>query len=141
MKKENLIEQLETAKALSSTVDIDKVIELIKQIEVGGLTAEIAEEIARKIELTLDRNSDYLVDLGSAEFELNHNNQIKLTRVDIDMEEITQHVIAVLDEFTIEEDEGPEFDSAGFSVADRFDDDDEDESTHHCDDLDCNCSI
>jgi hypothetical protein len=32
MKKENLIEQLNAAKALSSTVDIDKVIELINQI-------------------------------------------------------------------------------------------------------------
>jgi hypothetical protein len=34
----------------------------------------------------------------------------------------------------------PEFDSAGFSIADRFGDDDE-EGSHHCDDLDCNCSF
>lgn len=33
----------------------------------------------------------------------------------------------------------PEFDSAGFSIADRFEDTEED--THHCDDPGCNCSI
>ena len=33
----------------------------------------------------------------------------------------------------------PEFDSAGFSIADRFEDIEED--THHCDDPGCNCSI
>jgi hypothetical protein len=33
MKKNELITQLETAKILSSTVDIDKIIALIKQIE------------------------------------------------------------------------------------------------------------
>ena len=33
----------------------------------------------------------------------------------------------------------PEFDSAGFSIADRFED--EEEGSHHCDDLDCNCSF
>lgn len=34
-------------------------------------------------------------------------------------------------------DEGPEYDSAGFTIEDREDDP---ESGHHCDDLDCNCS-
>ena len=33
----------------------------------------------------------------------------------------------------------PEFDSAGFSIADRFED--TEEGTHHCDDPSCNCSI
>jgi len=35
-------------------------------------------------------------------------------------------------------DEGPEYDSAGFSIADRMQ---EEEQSHHCDDLSCNCSI
>jgi len=35
-------------------------------------------------------------------------------------------------------DEGPEYDSAGFSEADRMQ---EEEQSHHCDDLACNCSI
>ena len=33
----------------------------------------------------------------------------------------------------------PDFDSAGFSIADRFED--EEEVSHHCDDPGCNCSI
>jgi alanyl-tRNA synthetase len=47
MKKENLIEQLNAAKALSSQVDIDKVIELIKQIE-NSLSE--TKELKKKIE-------------------------------------------------------------------------------------------
>ena len=36
------------------------------------------------------------------------------------------------------EDSGPEFDSAGFTASDRMQ---EEEDSHHCDDLSCNCSI
>ena len=104
MKKVDLIEQLNTAKTLSSTVDIDKVIELIKQIEVGGLTQEIAEEISRKFENVLDNNSDGLVDMDSAEFELNYDNRIELSRVDVNTSDIVDFVVDVLDEFIIEED-------------------------------------
>lgn len=108
MKKENLIEQLNAAKALSSQVDIDKVIELIKQIETGGLTAELASNISSKLESLLDNNSDDLVDLDSAEFELNYDNRIELSRVDVDIREIIQHVEAVLEEFVIEEEDDSE---------------------------------
>jgi flavodoxin len=101
MKKENLIEQLNTAKSLSSTVDIDKVIELIKQIEVGGLTQEIAEEIARKFENALDRDSDELIDKDSAEFELNYDNRIELSRVDVSTYNIVRHIEDILEEFII----------------------------------------
>jgi len=38
------------------------------------------------------------------------------------------------------EDQGPAIDSAGFTEADRYGDD-EDECSHHCDDPNCNCSI
>ena len=105
MKKENLIEQLNAAKALSSQVDIDKVVELIKQIETGGFTAELASNISSKLESLLDNNSDDFVDLDSAEFELNYDNRIELSRVDVDIREIIQHVEAVLEEFTIEEED------------------------------------
>lgn len=37
------------------------------------------------------------------------------------------------------EDQGPQYDGAGFSIEDREDDDEE--LTHHCDDPSCNCSI
>jgi hypothetical protein len=105
MKKEHLIEQLETAKALSSTVDIDKVIELIKQIETGGLTPKLVDKISNKIELVMDNNSRGLVDLDSAEFELNYDNRIELTDIDVNVYEIMEHVNAVLDEFMVEEDD------------------------------------
>jgi hypothetical protein len=37
------------------------------------------------------------------------------------------------------EDEGPQYDGAGFSIEDR--EDDPEEQYHHCDDPSCNCSI
>ena len=108
MKKEHLIEQLETAKALSSTVDIDKVIELIKQIETGGLTPILADKISGKIERVIDYNSSGLVDLDSAELELDYNNTIRVTDIDVNVYEIMDHVNTILEEFTIEEDEDVE---------------------------------
>jgi len=108
MKKENLIEQLTAAKALSSTVDIDKVIELIKQITPEtktGITQELADEISRKFENVLDRNSDRLVEVDSAEFELNYDNRIELNRVEVDTSRIRGFIEDVLEEFIIEEDE------------------------------------
>jgi len=102
MKKEELVKQLEAAKALSSQVDIDKVVELIKQLETPTFTQELADEIANKIELCLDNNSDGLVDLDSAEFELNYDNRIELNRVDVCVSEIMEHIVAVIDDFVSE---------------------------------------
>jgi hypothetical protein len=111
MKKENLIAQLEGAKALSSQVDIDKVIELIQGLEpevkvekVFGITQELAETLGNKIQRTLEYNSDDLVDKDSASFEINYNNQVELTEASIDVYEIMRHVEAVFEEFVIEED-------------------------------------
>lgn len=113
MKKENLIEQLNAAKSLSSTVDIDKVIELINQITPEtktGITQELADEISRKFENVLDRNSDRLVEVDSAEFELNYDNRIELSRVEVDTCGIVRHIEDVLEGFIIfyEEDEESE---------------------------------
>ena len=108
MKKEQLIAQLEGVKVLSTQVDIDKVIALIQQLESekkGGLTRDLAEDIANRIERTLDHNSSYLVDCDSAEFELNYDNRIELNRADVNVSEIMDHVTACLDEFVKEEDE------------------------------------
>ena len=111
MKKENLIAQLEGAKALSSQVDIDKVIELIQQLEaevktekVFGITADLAEQIADKIRRVFDYNSDEFVDKDSACFEISYDNRIELTEANIDVWAVERHVTAVLDEFVIEED-------------------------------------
>lgn len=111
MKRENLIAQLEGAKALSSQVDIDKVIELLTQLEpevkiekVFGITRDLAETVANKIEQCLDYNSDRFVDTDSAEFELDWNNQIRLNRVDVNVGEIMDYVMSSLESFVVEED-------------------------------------
>ena len=110
MKKENLIAQLEAAKALTSVVSIDNVIALIQQLEaevqvekVFGITQELAEDIANKIERCIDNNSSDLVDRDSAEFELSYDNRIELNRADVNVSEIMDHVTACLDEFIKEQ--------------------------------------
>ena len=109
MKKEEIVKQLEATKALSSQVDIDKVIALINQIEPetkSGLTFEDTQNILDKIERALDRNSDHLVNKDTAEFEINYGNTVELDRVDVDINEIMDHVKDAIDEFVIiEEDE------------------------------------
>ena len=111
MKKADLISQLEGAKALSSQVDIDKVIELIQQMDPEvrvekelGMSQELAEQIANQIERCFDYNSSSLVDYDTAEFELSYRNEITLTSADVDVREIMEHVTASLEAFIIEED-------------------------------------
>jgi hypothetical protein len=115
MKKNELIKQLETAKTLSSTVDIDKVIALIKQIETPTtISAELGNEMVTRINQALDYNNDRgrLVDLDSAEFELNYNNQIELTSVNVEIDSIMEHVTDIIDGYVeLEEDEDIEEDS------------------------------
>ena len=60
MKKEQLVAQLEAAKALTSVVSIDNVIALIQQLDpevrvekVLGMSQELAEEVANKLKLLL----------------------------------------------------------------------------------------
>ena len=113
MKKEQLIAQLEGVKVLSTQVDIDKVIALIQQLESekkGGLTRDLAEEIANRIERTIDHNSSRLVDCDSAEFELNYDNRIELSSADVNVSEIMDHVTACLDEFVEEQEDEEEED-------------------------------
>ena len=124
MKKENLIAQLEAAKALSSQVDIDKVIALIqqleqeqKQVKVFGITEDLAATINDKIQRVLDHNSSDFVDRDSANFEISYDNRIELTDCDIDIYEVMRHVEAVVAEFVLEEDE-EEDDAADHPTAD-----------------------
>jgi hypothetical protein len=112
MKKETLITQLEGAMKLSSQVDIIKVIALLDQLEpevqvekVFGITQELADRIEDRIQRTLEYNSNDLADTSSAEFELNYDNRIELSRVDINVYDIMGHVNAVLEEFIVAEEE------------------------------------
>ena len=108
MKKENVIEQLNAAKTLSSQVDIDKVIALIEQItpEVKvGITQELADEIADRIERTLDYNSSDLVDKDNITFDIAYGNTIEVEDVSIDVRDVMDHITTILSEFIEEDDE------------------------------------
>ena len=115
MKKENLIAQLEAAKALTSVVSIDNVIALIQQLEaeqkevkVLGITEDLASILTDKIQRALELNSSEFADRSSASFELDYDNRIELTEIDVDVYEIMRHVESVLEEFVIEEDPEPD---------------------------------
>ena len=111
MKKENLIEQLNAAKTLSSQVDIDKVIALIEQItsEVKiGITQELAEEIADRIERCLDYNASDLVDKDNITFDITYGNTIEVDDASINISETMNHITACLEEFVVEEDDEEE---------------------------------
>ena len=106
MTKENLVKQLEAAKSLSSQVDIDKVVELIKQIETPTrFTQELADEICGQIERCLDHNCDALVDEDNVEFTIGYGNVIEVENAQIDTYETMRHISAVLEEFVNEDDE------------------------------------
>jgi hypothetical protein len=131
MTKENLIAQLEGAKALTSVVNIDNVIALIQSIEPVvvvqkefKLTPELAEDIASKIERSLDYNSRDLIDVDSAEFELTYDNRIELNSVDVNMREIMDHVTASLENF-VEEPEEAEVETDDVVELERDEDDEE----------------
>jgi hypothetical protein len=109
MKKEEIVKQLEAIKEFAIMVNIDKVIALINQIEPeqkSSISFEDAQIIVDKIERSLDRNSEYLVNKDSAEFNIGYENQLELESVDLDIDSIMEHVKDAIDEFVVlEEDE------------------------------------
>jgi hypothetical protein len=108
MKKEELVAQLTTAKALSSTVDIDKIITLINQIEPEkptSITQELADQIASRIESCLDHNSDELVNKDDASFSIDYGNTISIDDIQIDVHGVMDHITDILSEFIEEEDD------------------------------------
>ena len=120
MKKESLVAQLEAAKALTSVVSIDNVIALIQQLEpeqVESKTFLLNEESFDKVMNIVERSinnlsSSDVVDFDDAEFELNYNNEVKLTdvRVDTDriIDEIRESLENIFEETADEDDEDGE---------------------------------
>jgi len=115
MKKAELIAKLEVVKDHSPVVSIDKVIELIQQLEETKivtrtefrLTNSMFERIMDTVIDAVDDlwNTD-IADVDSAEFELSYNNQIELTNVEIDREAITSAISSEIDRcFEILDDE------------------------------------
>jgi hypothetical protein len=115
MKKSELIAKLEGAKELTPVVSIDLVLAALGMLEdevkvekVFGITQDLAENIARRIERCLDNNSSDLVDLDSAEFELNYDNRIELNSVQINVDDIMEHITGIVDEYVELENEDDE---------------------------------
>ena len=131
MKKEELIAKLEGAKEVTSVVSIDLVLAALGMLEPEvvvekefKLTPELAEDIASKIERSLDYNSRDLIDVDSAEFELTYDNRIELNSVDVNMREIMDHVTASLERF-VEEPEEAEVETDDVVELERDEDDEE----------------
>ena len=120
MTKETLVAQLEGAKALSSQVDIDKVIELLNQL--------VPEQVVRtefkmtpvpfnsfidKVNDAVDGlRTDRVVDRDSASFGISYNNIVELEDVDIDIDYIQNSIredlessIEIIEDEAEEEDE------------------------------------
>ena len=111
MKKEELLAKLEVAKEVTSVVSIDLMLAALGMLEETqpktkiGLTQELADEIANKIERTLDYNADDLVEKDGITFEIIYGNQLEVDNAQINVGETMEHITAVLDGFVIEEDE------------------------------------
>ena len=101
MTKKDLIEALEQAKDLGATgLSIDKVLELVNQLEQPTtIPGKLAKELSERIANCIDFNAKDFVDLDSAEFEMDYENRITLTSVDLYEETITEHIDAILDEY------------------------------------------
>jgi hypothetical protein len=108
MKKEELLAKLEVAKEVTSVVSIDLIISALNELELPvktGITQELADEIANKIERCLDHNSNDLVNKDDVTFNINYGNTIEVDDVYIDVYETMGHINACLDEFIIEEEQ------------------------------------
>jgi hypothetical protein len=112
MKKSELIAKLEGAKELTPVVSIDLVLAALGMLEpevkvekVFGMSQELAEEIASKIERCLDNNASDLVDTDSAEFSINYDNRIELDCAQINVYDTMEHINACLEEFVVDEEE------------------------------------
>ena len=125
MKRDELLENLKAAKGFTSVLLIEDMIKLIEALEPEvevGITKELAEDISYRINACLEHNCRDLVDLDSADFDLNRDNQIKLTYAEIDTNLAIEHIDAVLDQFIIEaeaESMGVEEEMSGISDAER----------------------
>ena len=117
MKKNELVAQLEAAKALTSVVSIDNVIELILGLEEEkkgfSLKGAQFEMLMDKIQQAVD-NMDRreLVDRESAEFELDWNNVVSLSEVGVDFDYVYNSIREELEELIEEEEEQADDDTA-----------------------------
>jgi hypothetical protein len=105
MRKEELVAQLEAAKALTSVVSIDNVIALIQGLDPEvvtktelRMTQKMFDEVTDIIETAINKmDTDDVVDLSSAEFEMDYHNTVRLVNVDVDGDNIFDAIRIALD--------------------------------------------
>lgn len=108
MKKAELVAKLEVAKEVTSVVSIDLMLAALNMLEETkptGITQEIADRIASKIELCLDHNAYDLVNKDDVTFSINYGNTIEIDDAQINVYDTMDHITACLSEFIIEEDD------------------------------------
>ena len=114
MRKEELVAQLEAAKALTSVVSIDNVIALIQGLDPEvvtktelRMTQSMFDEVTAIIETAINSmDTDDVVEMESAEFEMDYNNTVRLTEVNWNADNIFDAIQSALDRnFEIVEDE------------------------------------
>jgi hypothetical protein len=98
MNKQQTIETLQ--KQLPSFYSLEQVINIISSIEDNNSTLndDSIQMIIKSIRRSLIDSND-LIDHDSAEFEINYNNQIELSNVDVDIESILEVVAEELNDF------------------------------------------
>jgi hypothetical protein len=98
MNKQQTIETLQ--KQLPSFYSLEQVINIISSIEDNNSTLndDSIQMIIKSIRRSLIDSTD-LVDYSSAEFELDYNNTIQLSNVDVDIESILEVVAEELNDF------------------------------------------
>jgi hypothetical protein len=125
MKKEFVLQLVENS--ASSIFSREDVIKLINSVEGGGRVISV-DDIQRAIDQTvywIENNSDRLIDEDSAEFELDYNNRITLSNVNIDVEEIREALENNFMDFgeAVEEDDLVELSSSEYVPVDEERDD------------------
>ena len=116
MKKNELVAQLEAAKALSSQVDIDKVIALIngiepevREVKVVGINEESFDKIMDTVSDALrNLRNDRAIDFDSAQFAINYNNQVELEDAEVDTDYIENCIREELETLIVEDEEETE---------------------------------
>ena len=95
MTKEQTIELLQ--KQLPGFYSVEQVINIIKDIEESASSVSEAalEELLREVDNAIEEvigrvDQEDLVQLDTAEFELHNGNEIELSRVDLDMDELVR---------------------------------------------------
>ncbi len=92
MKKLEVLESLKNQ--MDSFYSLEQVIKIVESIEdeTSIITRETLSELSDNIRKVLERNRDEFIDNDSAEFEINNGNEIELSYVSVDVDQIVDYI-------------------------------------------------